>query len=170
MYPAFCFLFKPHLQLCFHWASLAMVSCLLFLRQTLTLTYYMIYCFTLLATQTTKRGVHGLVPVELSLACFQCLFLGCKNQCCSFNFQVTFPSPLPGLIFVNCLRHFPCKLTMHFFSFHLFKAAFCLSSLNSFFSLAPSLFKVFVFLSLLPSISPSKSIPCQVIFSVFTHI
>ena len=157
MYPVFCFLFKQHLQLCFHWASLAMVSCLLFLRQTLTLTFYMIYCFTLLATKTTKRGVHGLVPVELNIACFQCLFLGCKNQFCSFNFQVTFPIALPGLIFVNCLRHFPCKLTMHFFSFHLFKAAFCLSSLNSFFSLAPSLFKIFVFLSLLPSISPSKS-------------
>ena len=88
--------------------------CLLFLRQTLTLTYYMIYCFTLLATQTTKRGVHGLVPVELNIACFQCLFLGCKSQFCSFNFQVTFPIPLRGLIFVNCLRHFPCKLTMHF--------------------------------------------------------
>ena len=69
----------------------------------------------LLATQPTKRGIHGLVYIEPNIVCSQCLFLGCKNQCSSFNFQVTFPSPLPGLIFVNCLRHFPCKLTMHYY-------------------------------------------------------
>ena len=59
----------------------------------------MIFCFTLLATQSTKRGLHGLVYVELNIACSQCLFLGCKNQCFSFNFQVTFPNILPVLIF-----------------------------------------------------------------------
>ena len=59
----------------------------------------MIFCFTLLATQSTKRGVHGLACVELNIVCSQRLFLGCKNQCYSFNFQVTFPNILPGLIF-----------------------------------------------------------------------
>ena len=57
----------------------------LFSRQTLTLTNYMIYCFTLLATQPTMRGVHGVLHVELSIGCSQCLYLGCKNQCFSFK-------------------------------------------------------------------------------------
>ena len=59
-------------------ASLATFSSslVLFLRQTLTLTKYMIYCFTLFATVTYKRGVHGLVYVELNMVvCSQCLLL-----------------------------------------------------------------------------------------------
>ena len=66
----------------------------LFLRQTLTLTHYMIYCFTLLATQPTKWGVRGMVYVELNIVCSQCLYLGCKNQCSSFNFLFIFPSQI----------------------------------------------------------------------------
>ena len=142
------------LQQSFQWTNLAILSCLLlssFLRQTLALTNNVIYCSTLLATQPTKRGIHWLVNVELDIVCSQCLFFGCKNQCFSFNFQVAFLSPLPGHIFVNCLRHFLQKLTMPFFSVHLFNVAFCLPFLNSFFSLPPSLFKIFVFLT--PSIN-----------------
>ena len=55
----FSLLFKPFLQRSFQWASLA-----LFLRQTVILAKYMIYCFTHLATQPTKRRVHGLVYVN----------------------------------------------------------------------------------------------------------
>ena len=61
----FSLLFNPFLQQSFQWTSLAIMSSLvLFLRQTVILANYMIYCFTLLATQPTKRGVHGLVYVN----------------------------------------------------------------------------------------------------------
>ena len=84
----FPLLFKPFLQQSFQWASLAIMSSLvLFLRQTVILANYMIYRFTLLATQPTKRGVHGLVYVELYTVFCQCLFLGGKNQC--FTFQLS---------------------------------------------------------------------------------
>ena len=55
--------------------KVVMSSLLLFLRQTLTLTNYMIYCFTLFGTKPTKRG-DGLVYVELNIVIFsQCLLL-----------------------------------------------------------------------------------------------
>ena len=56
-------------------AKVVMSSLVLFLRQTLTLTNYMIYCFTLFGTKPTKRG-DGLVYVELNIViCSQCLLL-----------------------------------------------------------------------------------------------
>ena len=55
--------------------KVVMSSLVLFLRQTLTLTNYMIYCFTLCGTKPTKRG-DGLVYVELNIViCSQCLLL-----------------------------------------------------------------------------------------------
>ena len=55
--------------------KVVMYSLVLFLRQTLTLTNYMIYCFTLCGTKPTKRG-DGLVYVELNIViCSQCLLL-----------------------------------------------------------------------------------------------
>ena len=55
--------------------KVVMSSLVLFLRQTLTLTNYMIYCFTLFGTKPTKRG-DGLVYVELNIViCSQCLLL-----------------------------------------------------------------------------------------------
>ena len=55
--------------------KVVMSSLVLFLRQTLTLTNYRIYCFTLFGTKPTKRG-DGLVYVELNIViCSQCLLL-----------------------------------------------------------------------------------------------
>ena len=69
---------------------------------------------------TKKRGVHGRVYIDLNIVRSQCLFLGCKNQCFSFNFQVTFRSPLPGQL----SREFPVEIDhAFFFTVHLFKAA-----------------------------------------------
>ena len=54
----FSLLFNPFLQQSFQWTSLAIMSSLvLFLRQTVILANYMIYRFTLLSTQPTKREV-----------------------------------------------------------------------------------------------------------------
>ena len=157
-YP-FSLLFKSYLQQSFQWTSVVMSSLLvLFLRQALALTYFMIYFFTLLATQPTQQGVHGLVYIELNLVCSQCLFLGCKYQCFSFHCQVTFPSPLPGLIFVNCLRHFPCKLTMHFFLRPSIPDGILSVLLNSFFFFFSCLtVQTFCLSDNFPSISPSTS-------------
>ena len=58
-----------------------------------------------------------------------------------------------------------------FFSVHLFKVAICLSCLNSFFSCAPSLFKIYVFLT--PSINLSLELliyHARLFSSTFTHI
>ena len=86
-------------------------------RYCVLLTYNVIYCFTLLATHSTKRRIHGLVNVALDIVCSRCLFLGCKNKWFSFNFQVTPPCPLPGLIFVPLSQAFPYKFTKQFFLF-----------------------------------------------------
>ena len=109
----------------------------LFSRQTLTLTNYMIYCFALLATQPTKRGVHEVVHVELSIVCSQCLYLGCKNRCFSF---ISALFQLSGICRVNwrCI-FFLCPsiqggILSVLFEFILFLCP-------------PPLFRIFVFLT-----------------------
>ena len=64
-------------------------------------------------------------------------------------------------------KNWPCI----FFSAHLFKVAFCLSCLNSFFSCAPSLFKIFVFLTLSINLSLELlTYHAKLFSSAFTHI
>ena len=48
-------------------------------------------------THPTRGESTDLSMLNL-IICSQRLFLSCKNKCFSFNFQVTFSSPLPGLI------------------------------------------------------------------------
>ena len=151
--------------------NIVVPSLVVFRCQVLALTNNVIYCFNLFATQLTKWGLHWLVDVELSRVCSQCLFLGCKIKWFSFNFQITFPSPLPGLNFINRLRHFPLELAKRSSSDHLIKVAFCLSRLNSSFSCAPSLFKIFVFLAPSNNLSFEFLINHAKLFSsAFTHI
>ena len=57
----------------------------------LSLTYYMIYCFTLLATQPMKRGVHELVS-ELNIVCSQYLS-GLQKSALQFYSHLSYSTP-----------------------------------------------------------------------------
>lgn len=136
--------------------NIVMSSLVLLLCQVLALTNKVIYCFTFLATQPTKWGLHWIVDVELNMVCSQCLFFGCKNWCFSFNFKSASAVHSHVLILLTVLsisrKNWPCI----FFSDHQFKVPFCLSCLNSFFPVLPRCSRSLSF-SLLPSTCRSNS-------------
>ena len=83
----FSLLFNPFLQQSFRWTSLAIMSSLvLFLRQTVILANYMIYRFTLLSTQPTKREVIIIIIIIIIMMMMMMMmmlavrFVNCTGQ------------------------------------------------------------------------------------------
>ena len=83
----FSLLFNPFLQQSFQWTSLAIMSSLvLFLRQTVILANYMIYRFTLLSTQPTKREVIIIIIIIIIIIMMMMMmmlavrFVNCTGQ------------------------------------------------------------------------------------------
>ena len=83
----FSLLFNPFLQQSFQWTNLAIMSSLvLFLRQTVILANYMIYRFTLLSTQPTKREVIIIIIIIIIIIMMMMMmmlavrFVNCTGQ------------------------------------------------------------------------------------------